>query len=186
MTLLEQEEGISQSAAAYHSHPTDTSGYGNFHSRVVRHDMISDGETRSELLIRDTSDDDNGTYHCQAENKAARGVSNFTLHVLSNVEEPKILHLRLEYFVAVAIGVITILLLITIAVAAMLIRLCRKRIKKQKQEVLQQQQQQQHLGLKSSNGDVNHQVDTASSTITRQDKVIKGSLLLLLLHPFFQ
>ena len=34
----------------------------------------SGGETRSELLIHHTSAADNGTYYCQAENKAARFV----------------------------------------------------------------------------------------------------------------
>ena len=47
--------------------------------RVLREDYY--GETRSELFIQKTGLADNGTYHCQAENKAARVVSNFTLHV---------------------------------------------------------------------------------------------------------
>ena len=53
--------------------------------------QVSHGETRSELLIQNTSAGDNGTYHCQAENKAARSVSNFTLHVTMHVDPPKIL-----------------------------------------------------------------------------------------------
>eukprot|EP00095_Tigriopus_kingsejongensis_P009338 maker-scaffold247_size239117-snap-gene-1.26 protein:Tk09338 transcript:maker-scaffold247_size239117-snap-gene-1.26-mRNA-1 annotation:"PREDICTED: uncharacterized protein LOC103514474" len=98
--------------------------------RIFRHDVIiSETETRSELLLHNTSLQDNGTYHCQAENKAARSVSNFTLHIADHVVTPKILQLRLEYFVAVAVGVILILVLIIMAVAVLLIRLCRKRIK---------------------------------------------------------
>ncbi len=110
----------------YYDAPSDGRG-----GRVVRHDVVSaDGETRSELLIVDTSEADNGTYHCRAENKAARAVSNFTLHVVSGSGAhgaPKILHLKLEYFVAVAVAVITVLLLVTIAAAAMLLKVCRGR-----------------------------------------------------------
>ena len=60
--------------------------------RVIRHDdLAGSGETRSELLIQQTSIQDNGTYFCQAENKAARSVSNFTLHVTDSVDSPTIL-----------------------------------------------------------------------------------------------
>ena len=37
---------------------------------------------------------DNGTYFCQAENKAARTVSNFTLHVTDSVDSPTILQVQ--------------------------------------------------------------------------------------------
>ena len=66
--------------------------------RISRHDEIADGETRSELLIQDAASNDNGTYHCQAENKAGRSVSNFTLHVISHVDSPKILQVRFPRF----------------------------------------------------------------------------------------
>lgn len=60
--------------------------------RVMRHDdVMGSGESRSELLISQTSPHDNGTYYCQAENKAARSVSNFTLHVTDSVDSPTIL-----------------------------------------------------------------------------------------------
>ena len=60
--------------------------------RVIRHDDVTGtGESRSELLIQQTNSHDNGTYYCQAENKAARSVSNFTLHVTDSVDSPTIL-----------------------------------------------------------------------------------------------
>ena len=51
---------------------------------------------RSELLIQNTSLEDNGTYHCEARNKAARAVSNFTLHVTSVIDAPEILKVKKE------------------------------------------------------------------------------------------
>ena len=42
-------------------------------------------------MIQQTNIHDNGTYFCQAENKAARSVSNFTLHVTDGVDTPTIL-----------------------------------------------------------------------------------------------
>ena len=44
------------------------------------------GNIRSELFIQGTGPADNGTYRCQAENKAARATSNFTLHVTDRPE----------------------------------------------------------------------------------------------------
>ena len=44
------------------------------------------GNIRSELFIQGTGPADNGTYRCQAENKAARATSNFTLHVTDRTE----------------------------------------------------------------------------------------------------
>ena len=59
---------------------------------MIRHDDVTGtGESRSELLIQQTNAHDNGTYYCQAENKAARSVSNFTLHVTNSVDSPTIL-----------------------------------------------------------------------------------------------
>ena len=67
--------------------------------------------------------------------QAARAMSNFTLHVVAGSDlAPKILRLRLEYFVAAAVAVIAVLLLVTIAVAAMLVRVCRRKAKREKQE----------------------------------------------------
>lgn len=63
-------------------------------NRIYRHDIISDSETRSELLIHNTSVYDNGTYRCEAKNKAALSVSNFTLHVTDHIDTPKILQVR--------------------------------------------------------------------------------------------
>lgn len=63
--------------------------------RVIRHDdVMGTGESRSELLIQHTSPNDNGTYYCQAQNKAARTVSNFTVHVTDSVDAPTILQAR--------------------------------------------------------------------------------------------
>ena len=58
------------SQSAYHSRPAGPSVAGN--PRITRRDRVSadGGETRSELLIREASAADNGTYHCRAENKA--------------------------------------------------------------------------------------------------------------------
>ena len=56
------------------------------------------GETRSELFIQKTGLADNGTYHCQAENKAARVVSNFTLHVTEGASAPTILEVMTALF----------------------------------------------------------------------------------------
>ena len=44
------------------------------------------GNIRSELFIQGTGPADNRTYRCQAENKAARATSNFTLHVTDRTE----------------------------------------------------------------------------------------------------
>ena len=44
------------------------------------------GNIRSELFIQGTGPADNGTYRCQAENKAATATSNFTLHVTERAE----------------------------------------------------------------------------------------------------
>ena len=44
------------------------------------------GNIRSELFIQGTGPADNGTYRCQAENKAARATSNFTLHVTDRAD----------------------------------------------------------------------------------------------------
>ena len=52
---------------------------------------------RSELVIEHTGAGDNGTYYCQAENKAARSISNFTLHVTDREvasDGPTILQVR--------------------------------------------------------------------------------------------
>lgn len=62
--------------------------------RVTRRDEVTGTETRSELIIRNASLSDNGTYHCEASNKAARAVSNFTLHVTSVVDAPEILQVK--------------------------------------------------------------------------------------------
>ena len=64
--------------------------------RVIRHDDVrtGSGESRSELLIQQTSPNDNGTYYCEAVNKAASSVSNFTLHVTDSVDAPTILQVR--------------------------------------------------------------------------------------------
>lgn len=99
-------------------------------ARIVRRDEVSAGEVRSELLIRDTKIQDNGTYHCQADNKADRAVSNITLHVLTGRDEPKILHLRLEYFVAVAVGIILILTVFLIVMSILVIKVCKQRLSK--------------------------------------------------------
>ena len=77
----------------YHQdHRSYGSVQGQSRIRVIRHDdLAGSGETRSELLIQQTNIKDNGTYFCQAENKAARSVSNFTLHVTDSVDSPTIL-----------------------------------------------------------------------------------------------
>jgi len=54
-------------------------------------------KNRSELVIEHTGVGDNGTYYCQAENKAARSISNFTLHVTDrefNPDAPTILQVK--------------------------------------------------------------------------------------------
>jgi hypothetical protein len=61
-------------------------------SRTIFSDL-----NRSELVIEHTGAGDNGTYYCQAENKAARSVSNFTLHVTDrdfNPDGPTILQVN--------------------------------------------------------------------------------------------
>ena len=64
---------------------------------MIRHDdVLGTGETRSELLIQKTSVNDNGTYFCQAQNKAATTISNFTLHVTNSVDSPTILQVKLR------------------------------------------------------------------------------------------
>ena len=64
---------------------------------MIRHDDVTGtGESRSELLIQQTNAHDNGTYYCQAENKAARSVSNFTLHVTNSVDSPTILQVYVK------------------------------------------------------------------------------------------
>ena len=104
--------------------------------RIVRLDRVSHGgmETRSELLIRNASSlSDNGTFHCQAQNKAAKTISNFTLHVSNGYGTRPHQHkvggffLRLEHFVAVAVGFLVVLILILVAVALLLVRLCRRK-----------------------------------------------------------
>ncbi len=93
-------------------------------------------ETRSELLVRNASAVDNGTFYCRAENKADRIVSNFTLHVTKtgrlNDYAPTsgIFHLRLEHFVAAAVGVLVVLVLMLVAIAILLVKMCRKRASK--------------------------------------------------------
>ena len=50
-------------------------------------------------MIEHTGVGDNGTYYCQAENKAARSISNFTLHITdreASSDAPTILQVRQE------------------------------------------------------------------------------------------
>ena len=83
---------------------------------------------RSELIISNTSLADNGTYTCLAENKAGRVMANYSLHVSSLSASPRIMELRLEQFVAVAISVIVILVLLVVIAALLLVRVCRTRL----------------------------------------------------------
>ena len=68
-------------------HPSGlTSGGGQRHNAFGPNDGMFGGNIRSELFIQGTGPADNGTYRCQAENKAARATSNFTLHVTDGSE----------------------------------------------------------------------------------------------------
>ena len=77
-------------------------GYGNSDDTYNKTAYINENKSffiyRSELVIEHTGVGDNGTYYCQAENKAARSISNFTLHVTDrdlNPDAPTILQVRL-------------------------------------------------------------------------------------------
>lgn len=59
----------------------------NFSNDIFQDDYVGGnglgGETKSELQIQQTSFQDNGTYYCQAENKAARFL-NPTFNIYRN------------------------------------------------------------------------------------------------------
>ena len=89
----------SESLPPNYNMPPDTRRRPELHQRirVIRHDDVTGtGESRSELLIQQTSPNDNGTYYCEAVNKAASSVSNFTLHVTDSVDAPTILQVRIK------------------------------------------------------------------------------------------
>lgn len=174
--------------------------------RFVRHDIIGEGgETRSELLIRNTTIHDNGTFHCQAMNKAATVRSNFTLHVTGgHTREPKILQvrtegtgteknpgssscpssiqLRLQHFLIAAAVVFVILLAGLIAMTLLLIRMRRRRMAKKSRQVEKKSSLKLTCQPTSTQTSVAHKSPLSVSDLKRSVKVRTMQIITISLY----
>ncbi|KAJ1526934.1 hypothetical protein ONE63_008482 [Megalurothrips usitatus] len=97
--------------------------------------FVEDGgtlEKKSELFIYNTNSEDNGTFVCQAQNKAGTIHANYTIRVTVR-EEPQAeaSAIPLEYMVALAAGVVVSAVLLCVGVTACIVS-CRKRRRKRR------------------------------------------------------
>ena len=97
------------------------------------------GGTRSELVITNTTVQENGSFLCVAENKAGRAMANFSLAVEPGRGDTLVMEMRMEHFIAVSVCVITILLLLMVIVTILLVKIARR------------QMESKHEDTKSSN-----------------------------------
>ncbi len=84
------------------------------------------GGTRSELVITNTTAQENGSFLCVAENKAGRAMANFSLVVEPGRGDTLVMEMRMEHFIAISACVITILILLMVIVTILLIKIARK------------------------------------------------------------
>eukprot|EP00090_Calanus_glacialis_P015955 TRINITY_DN25066_c0_g1_i1.p1 TRINITY_DN25066_c0_g1~~TRINITY_DN25066_c0_g1_i1.p1 ORF type:complete len:745 (+),score=89.43 TRINITY_DN25066_c0_g1_i1:217-2451(+) len=84
--------------------------------------------TRSELLITNTSNSENGSFLCSAENRAGKSAANYTLHVESYKSGTMVMEMKMEHFVAVSVCVITVLVLLLVIVTILLVKIARKHL----------------------------------------------------------
>ena len=86
------------------------------------------GGTRSELVITNTTVQENGSFLCVAENKAGRAMANFSLVVEPGRGDTLVMEMRMEHFIAVSVCVITILLLLMVIVTILLVKIARRQM----------------------------------------------------------
>ena len=84
------------------------------------------GGARSELVITNTTAQENGSFLCVAENKAGRAMANFSLMVEPSRGDTLVMEMKMEHFIAVSACVITILILLMVIVTILLIKIARK------------------------------------------------------------
>ena len=84
--------------------------------------------TRSELVITNTSNSENGSFLCSAENRAGKAAANYTLHVESYKSGTLVMEMKMEHFVAVSVCVITVLVLLLLIVTILLVKIARKNL----------------------------------------------------------
>jgi len=96
---------------------------------ILRHNKM-----RSVLTVMNVDGRWNGTFACYAENNAGRTIANYTVDVTSETVLPRILDLKLEYFVIVAFGALFAFVLVTVSITLACIITCRKKLGDPKKE----------------------------------------------------
>jgi hypothetical protein len=74
----------------------------------------------------------NGTIACIVESIAGKTIANYTLNLSSVTLLPRILDLKLEYFVLVAVGSLFIYIITIFSIALVFILICRRKLKQSK------------------------------------------------------
>ncbi len=92
------------------------------------------GGTRSELVITNTTAQENGSFLCVAENKAGRAMANFSLVVDPDRGDTLVMEMRMEHFIAVSVCVITILILLMVIVTILLVKIARRQMERKHED----------------------------------------------------
>ena len=99
------------------------------HPRLVRSDQFQGSlGTRSQLVLTNTSLQENGSFLCVAENKAGRAQANYSVQVEPRQPSTLVMEMRMEHFIAVSVCVIVILVLLMIIVTILLVKIARKHL----------------------------------------------------------
>ena len=93
-------------------------------------EILSQSKIRSVLSIANVDGRWNGTFACVAENSAGVTTANYTVNVTSVISLPRVLNLKLEYFVAVSVGSLLILVITIVSISITIISVCRRTMKK--------------------------------------------------------
>ena len=84
--------------------------------------------TRSELLITNITQAENGSFLCSAENKAGKSQANYSVQVDQYRGDTLVMEMKMEHFIAVSVCVITILILLMVIVTILLVKIARKHL----------------------------------------------------------
>ena len=84
--------------------------------------------TRSELLITNITQAENGSFLCSAENKAGKSLANYSVQVDQYRGDTLVMEMKMEHFIAVSVCVITILILLMVIVTILLVKIARKHL----------------------------------------------------------
>merc|ERR1711892_295609 len=92
-------------------------------------EKLKHNKVKSVLRIKNADGRWNGTFAYIAENNAGIMIANYTLNVTSVISFPRVLDLKLEYFVLVAVGALLLSVITIVSIALACIMICKRRLK---------------------------------------------------------